>query len=362
MRACCNGNVSACSLTLGSAPACSPNGSTPPARPASTFARRPHAHPRRPGAGLLHLAAAPGIIFHCHVDHAVHFASCSRAFRGLEEEGLVQQFGDGEAFRLGDALRCRALPIRHDGGPTFAFRFEGPADIFGNMDTLVYATDLGTWDHDLVHEFANVDVLALEFNHDVQLQRSSGRSPFLIARVLGDDGHLSNAQAAGLLSEVLARSERGRLRHLVQLHLSRDCNRPDLATTAARTVLAEWDERTTIHTARQDRPLPTLAVGWEFRRRQDDAGRTDRDSPSRRPDDAAGMGCRLLKVHSLSLLLPWPSIVSSGSGSGTFSSLHERANSVSVPSAPSRTPPARALFISFGSFQIRRFPVLRVGS
>jgi phosphoribosyl 1,2-cyclic phosphodiesterase len=201
------------------------------------------------------------IVFYCHTDHAVFFAGCSRAFRRLESEGLVQQFGSHEEFRLGDSLRCRALPVCHDSGPTFGFRFEGPADIFGETESLAYAADLGTWDHDLVHALADVDVLALEFNHDVQLEKSSGRAPFLIARVLSDEGHLSNAQAAGLLSEVLARSQRGRLRHLVQLHLSRDCNRRELAATAARAVLAEWDESATIHTARQDRPLAPMAAG-----------------------------------------------------------------------------------------------------
>jgi phosphoribosyl 1,2-cyclic phosphodiesterase len=203
------------------------------------------------------------IVFYCHSDHAAFLASCSRSFCKLEEAGLVQQFEGGEEVRLGESLRCRPLSLRHDSGATFGFRFEGPTDIFGQAETLGYAADLGTWGHDLVHDLANADVLALEFNHDPYLQRASGRSPALIARVLSDEGHLSNAQAAGLLSEVLARSERGRLRHLVQLHLSRDCNDRDLAHAAARTVLAEWDEGTVIHTARHDRPLPTLYAGWQ---------------------------------------------------------------------------------------------------
>jgi phosphoribosyl 1,2-cyclic phosphodiesterase len=206
------------------------------------------------------------IIFHCHVDHAVFFAGCSRAFRSLEGEGLVRQFGSHEEFPLGGSLRCRALPVSHDSGATFGFRFEGPADIFGETESLAYAADLGTWDHDLAHALADVDVLALEFNHDVHLEQSSGRAAFLIARVLSDAGHLSNAQAAGLLSEVLARSQRRRLRHLVQLHLSRDCNRRDLAVTAAQTVLAEWDELATVHTAGQDRPTAPMAVGWNAAR------------------------------------------------------------------------------------------------
>ena len=108
---------------------------------------------------------------------------------------------------------------------------------------------------------ADVDVLAVEFNHDVAMEHASGRSSRLIGRVLGDEGHLSNAQGAGLMRAVLARSEPGRLRYLVQLHLSRECNRPALAREAAQTVLDELAVRVEVHTARQDEPGATLHLG-----------------------------------------------------------------------------------------------------
>jgi len=38
----------------------------------------------------------------------------------------------------------------------------------------------------MVEALADVDLLGVEFNHDVEMQRRSGRSPALIARVLGD--------------------------------------------------------------------------------------------------------------------------------------------------------------------------------
>jgi hypothetical protein len=82
----------------------------------------------------------------------------------------------------------------------------------------------------------------------------------LIERVLGDEGHLSNKQAALLLREVLERSEPGRLQHVVQLHLSRDCNRPPLAQEAAQAV-CDGTRGITLHTAEQDRPGPTLRLG-----------------------------------------------------------------------------------------------------
>src|SRR5436305_821384 len=116
------------------------------------------------------------------------------------------------------------------------------------------------WDDTLADHLADVDLLAVEFNHDVDLEYSSGRSPMLIQRVLGDEGHLSNAQAAALVRAVLARSPAGRLRHLVQLHLSRDCNLPGLARESARAILAELADGAELHTAEQDTAGATLEV------------------------------------------------------------------------------------------------------
>jgi hypothetical protein len=84
---------------------------------------------------------------------------------------------------------------------------------------------------------------------------------------VGDDGHLSNIQAAALLREILRRSESGRLQHLVQLHLSRDCNRPQLAREAAAAALADHPQ-VTVHTAYQDRTGPSVSLGVAARTRQ----------------------------------------------------------------------------------------------
>src|SRR5262249_4361004 len=147
-------------------------------------------------------------------------------FAALQSAHLVSSYEAHSEFTLGPGMRCRALPVRHDGGPTFGFRFDCPRDLFGITPSLGFLTDLGTWDTTLVEHLAEVDILGLEFNHDVDLEYRSGRPHHLVARVLGDEGHLSNAQAAEFLAAVLKRSTPGKVKHVVQLHLSRDCNRP----------------------------------------------------------------------------------------------------------------------------------------
>jgi phosphoribosyl 1,2-cyclic phosphodiesterase len=212
------------------------------------------------------------IPLYCHASHAGGLQAYGPSFLPLRDAGLVRFYEAGEEVRLSPGLRCRPLPILHDGGATFGFRFEGSPDLFGHACSLSYAADLGCWTAELAEAMANVELLALEFNHDVDLEAASGRSPYLVARVLGDHGHLSNGQAAALLGEVLRRSPSGRLRYLVQLHLSRECNFPALAAEAARRVLAELAPNVELHTAHQERISPTLH-----------ADGSSKSSPRRRP-------------------------------------------------------------------------------
>jgi phosphoribosyl 1,2-cyclic phosphodiesterase len=202
------------------------------------------------------------IPLYCHPDHHTALRIYSDSFGKLHAAGLAKTFSPEEEFQPVPQLRCRALPVRHDGGATFGFRLEGAADLFGKAPSLAYAADLGCWDEDLVRGLADVDLLAVEFNHDVVMQHNSGRGPRLIERILGDEGHLSNEQAADLVRAVLGRSSAGRLRHVVQLHLSRECNRPALARRVALAITESMDEPFEVQTAEQDVPGATLHLGF----------------------------------------------------------------------------------------------------
>jgi phosphoribosyl 1,2-cyclic phosphodiesterase len=206
-----------------------------------------------------------GITLYCHAEHRRRLPTASPAFADLLAAGLVRSYAPGQELALGAGLRCRPVRVSHDAGATCGFRFECAPDFFGATWVLGYVADLGTWDASLAKTFANVDALAVEFNHDVRLQLDSGRTPGLIERVLGDAGHLSNAQAAAFVRAILSHSEAGRLHDLVQLHLSRECNRAKLARAAAQEALA--GQMTRVHVARQNSPGPSFILGAPRRRR-----------------------------------------------------------------------------------------------
>lgn len=196
------------------------------------------------------------IPLYCHADHRRALAESSPAFLALVAGSLVQSYESLTVFEPTPGLQIRPLPLSHDSGATFGFRCE----VAATGAALAFAADLGTWTAELLEHMADVDLLALEFNHDVAMEKNSGRAPHLIDRVLGDRGHLSNAQAAALLEEILARTEPGRLQHLVQLHLSRHCNRTALAQAAAQAALRKGGHSVTIHTAQQAEAGPSLEI------------------------------------------------------------------------------------------------------
>jgi len=65
------------------------------------------------------------------------------------------------------------------------------------------------------------------------------------------------------------------LKYVVQLHLSRDCNRPHLAVAAAQTILNELKHEAEVHTASQEEVAATLSLGngTPARRRRNTAAR-----------------------------------------------------------------------------------------
>ena len=76
----------------------------------------------------------------------------------------------------------------------------------------------GWWDL-----FRHVDVLAIESNYCPVMQENSDRPEFLKRRIMDGSGHLSNQQSAAAVRAIAPK------KHVVLLHLSRQCNTPELA-------------------------------------------------------------------------------------------------------------------------------------
>src|SRR5579863_1134232 len=222
-----------------------------------------HTHSDHWNPRTLARLVASRVPFFCHSEHLRPLQLGCREFQDLQFAGLVKTYHAGCEFAPVSGVRCRPLALKHDGGPTFGFRIEEDTQAIAPRWAVGYAADLGSWDDSLAQALADVDVLAIEFNHDVEMQLASRRARWLINRVLGEFGHLSNVQGAKLFEACVRQSAAGRLRHLVQLHLSRECNRPALAVAAARELISRLDLRIELHTASQDAPGRSIPLQFE---------------------------------------------------------------------------------------------------
>jgi phosphoribosyl 1,2-cyclic phosphodiesterase len=230
--------------------------------------------------------ARRGVRVHCHEGHRVELAR-DAGFQKLEEAGLIRSYDD-RPFLTASGHHVEPIVLRHDGGPTFGFRIDAPAGRHGPPVSLGYLADTGCWSDTMVDSLADVDVLGVEFNHDVAMQKASRRPDFLIERNLSDDGHLSNRQGADLIQAVLARSRAGALKHVVLLHLSEQCNQPELAVQAAVDAIRAAGRRVHVHAAQQCPAFPNLWIASGRRAPSATAnGARTRQNGSQRPRPAS---------------------------------------------------------------------------
>ncbi|MDE3067755.1 MAG: MBL fold metallo-hydrolase [Verrucomicrobiota bacterium] len=160
-------------------------------------------------------------------------------------------FSTGDGFELND-LCVETFTIPHDAQDPVGFLLRTRHGNFG------FVTDLGHMTRLVIERVGAANVLVLESNHDVKMLQNSRRSWSLKQRILGRHGHLSNEAAAEAAAQIVSAN----LRHLYLAHLSRECNRPELA----RHVMAEQMHHlgathVQLRLAAQDVPCETLEMG-----------------------------------------------------------------------------------------------------
>ena len=72
-------------------------------------------------------------------------------------------------------LRLEPIEVSHDGGPTFGFRIEASSERREPPVAIGYLADAAAGRHAIAESLAGVDLIGLEFNHDVEMQKSSRR-------------------------------------------------------------------------------------------------------------------------------------------------------------------------------------------
>lgn len=185
-------------------------------------------HLDRDHFNLLWLTAALklNITIHLHKRHLYHLYQLDGdGARALHQVGQLVEFADQPfGLLLGGESHgtVRTFLGSHDSSGVVAYRVETPTG------TLAHATDLGRASAPFAQWLADCDILAMESNYDTAMQLASSRPMDLKKRIMGGRGHLSNTEAYHAVKKAVSLSRRPP-KHIVLLHLSRQCNTPQLA-------------------------------------------------------------------------------------------------------------------------------------
>ncbi len=184
------------------------------------------------------------VVSHEHSDHTRGASVLSRKYRipvfanpttfrlsrDLEDVWEKRCFDSHENFSLGD-FSIIPLVVPHDASEPNAF-------VITFQDKKVtIATDLGSHTPAFIQHAHNSDLIIIESNYDRDMLLGGIYHPALKERILSDFGHLSNNAAALTLKQVIGDSTK----NVLLAHLSQNNNTPDLAISAAREHLKDFE-------------------------------------------------------------------------------------------------------------------------
>jgi phosphoribosyl 1,2-cyclic phosphodiesterase len=160
-------------------------------------------------------------------------------------------FCTGAAFPVGN-LTVESFSVPHDAQDPVGFVIRNGEVSVGVLTDLGHVTRLAA------ERVRSADALVLEANHDLKLLQEDPHRPWATKqRIMSRHGHLSNDAAAALAGELA----RQRLRHVMLAHLSRDCNRPELAERAVgASLLKSAAHPVSLLVAAQHAPTATVTI------------------------------------------------------------------------------------------------------
>jgi phosphoribosyl 1,2-cyclic phosphodiesterase len=219
------------------------------------------------------------LVTHEHSDHVSGLAAlseklrmpvyCNRFTREAIEYQIgikldCRQFATGTTFELGDVV-VESFNVPHDAQDPVGFVLRTNGGNIGFLTDLGHATKL------VLERVRRAQVLVLESNHDVKMLQNCPHRPWALKqRILSRHGHLSNEAAADAAEQLMTAD----LRHLYLGHLSRDCNRPELAFEVMQSRLQKLGaDHVQLQLTSQSTPCETLllepaaATSWKLEER-----------------------------------------------------------------------------------------------
>lgn len=167
-------------------------------------------------------------------------ALCAK-YSGLKNFADIDDYEGG--FEIGD-IRVFPFRIPHDAAYPLAYSFE-----CGHARCSV-ATDIGTPTRGVLRNIKDSSVVLLEANHDVKMLQEGKYPAWLKARILSNNGHLSNDATARIVNHLCDGSE---VQRLLLGHISENNNTEKLAYDTVENTLKERNSEIELYVAHQNR-------------------------------------------------------------------------------------------------------------
>ena len=178
-----------------------------------------------------HVAALQTLVKHHTVPiYASYDTAQSLCKRVAGLAPLLRTVERSTVFPVGDC-RITVFPTSHDAPGSVDYRIDG------NEGSIGVLTDTGYVTQRAAEALEGVELLVLESNHDPEWLRSGPYPYYLKQRILGEEGHLSNEDAAHFAAQMA----RCGTQQIVLAHLSRENNTPARALETVQRHMAAED-------------------------------------------------------------------------------------------------------------------------
>jgi len=186
------------------------------------------------------------LITHAHADHTKGLPLANKykipVFAGRDEwksiEGVENRWNinAGNEFQIDDFI-VKSFRTHHDAYDPVGYT------LTDNEGKVSICLDTGRVDDEMIQSMANSDIYIIESNHEPRMVDVSDYPDSVKARILSENGHLSNQQAAAALYKLI----QGKGEKIYLTHLSSKNNVPALAEMNVIKALSKKSLKRKIH-------------------------------------------------------------------------------------------------------------------